>query len=441
MSLTGRSTLSLRKKDVLEQKQAGSAYKRIVFAHKAAANETGIDLTNLTAPSEMTSLGFTNPNTQELLAAKILFYKKNVTVVSSSKGVLIQDLSYTIPTNSRIAFQGFVSDENEIFTVIIDSAVKDGLQAIDSSRVIATGTLPATQVQFNVGTPFQVGKHITQQVGSVMVFVDGIQQFRNSNNSSVTKDANYFEVDAGGGLGNIIELNSADPLNDRSILVIGEVTAERPLGSTMAVVESLAGQVDAMIPTLAALAGVPETNFQAAPNNVDLKSFGDTVYSILELEILDPNTYSSVRLNTANGYGSTNTRIRRFLNINENIGPDISYSDSATLGSSFTINSDGVYYISYTEGHAGDSTVSISLNSTNLTTNATTIAANTNNELLSHQRSGSVIYSSISWVGFLPAGSIIRPHTDAQAPNDVDAVKFSIAKVGQKRKIKDVIGL
>jgi hypothetical protein len=42
-------------------------------------------------------------------------------------------------------------------------------------------------------------------------------------------------------------------------------------------------------------------------------------------------------LNTVNGYGSTNTCIRRFTNLTNSIGSDVLYQDSASLGASFTI--------------------------------------------------------------------------------------------------------
>jgi hypothetical protein len=277
MSLTGRNTLSLRKRDVLEQKQAGSAYKRLVFAHKAtSAGQTGINITSLTQPSEMAALGFTNPSTAELQAGKMLFYKKNLTVISSSKGLLIQDLSYTVPTNERIAFQGFTSDENEIFTCVLESSVKDGLQVVDAIAITSTGELAISATDYNVGTPFQVGKNISTQMGSVLVFRDGVLQARNPSNG--TSGGNYQEVDAGGGLGSIIRFNDAPVSTPASIIVVSNGSvAERPTGSMMAVVESLAGQMDLVIPTVAALAGQPQTNFQGAPNNVDLKNFGDKV--------------------------------------------------------------------------------------------------------------------------------------------------------------------
>ena len=40
-------------------------------------------------------------------------------------------------------------------------------------------------------------------------------------------------------------------------------------------------------------------------------------------------TPSMVRLNTSNGYGSTNVKIRRFTNIITTQGSDITYVDSA----------------------------------------------------------------------------------------------------------------
>ena len=285
MSLTGRNTLSLRKKDVLEQKQAGSAYKRLVFAHKAtAAGQTGINITSLTQPSEMAALGFTNPSTAELQAGKMLFYKKNLTVISSSKGLLIQDLSYTVPTNERIAFQGFTSDENEIFTCVLESSVKDGLQVVDAIAITSTGDLAISATDYNVGTPFQVGKNITTQMGSVLVFRDGVLQARNDSNGLT--GGNYKEVDAGGGLGSIIRFNDTPVSTPASIIVVSNGSvAERPTGSLMAVVESLAGQMDLVIPTVAALAGQPETNYQGAPNNVDLKNFGDKVAALLTAEV------------------------------------------------------------------------------------------------------------------------------------------------------------
>lgn len=50
---------------------------------------------------------------------------------------------------------------------------------------------------------------------------------------------------------------------------------------------------------------------------------------------------SNVRLDTANGYGSTATKIRRFTNERVNFGSGIQYVDDATNGASFTANRSG----------------------------------------------------------------------------------------------------
>lgn len=281
MAIIGRGSKSLRKKDVQESKQIALGFKKLVFAHEASAGDTTINLGSLSAPSEMT--GFTNPSSAELASANLFFFRKNLTLVSSLRGTLVDYLSYDVTNSTNITLK-FDAEEGEIFVGTVDANPRTGLNLVAGSPIIATGTLTKGTTGFNVGTPFKTGEFPLQQIGEVVVYVDGVQQFRNTGNSSSTLDGNYYEVESGGGLGTIIRFNTADPTNDRSVMVhsIG-VVAEKPDGSQKAEIENIAGQVDQMVPTLAALAGVPETVFQAAPNNVDLKQFGDRV---LELEKL-----------------------------------------------------------------------------------------------------------------------------------------------------------
>lgn len=75
---------------------------------------------------------------------------------------------------------------------------------------------------------------------------------------------------------------------------------------------------------------------------------------------------SAIRLNTANGVGSTNTSVLRFTNQVLNTGSDITYADSATLGATFTINASGIYAISLTHAAVGAGDFSITRNSTAL---------------------------------------------------------------------------
>ena len=96
MAITGNNALSIRKKDLSNQKSIAVGFKKIVFAHKAAAGETGISVGSLNAPSELTSKGFTNPSASEIMASDMRFYRKNVKIVSSAKGELMDYISYDI---------------------------------------------------------------------------------------------------------------------------------------------------------------------------------------------------------------------------------------------------------------------------------------------------------------------------------------------------------
>jgi len=122
-----------------------------------------------------------------------------------------------------------------------------------------------------------------------------------------------------------------------------------------------------------------------------------------------PTTPSMVRLNTANGYGSTNTVIRRFTTAVTNQGSDITYADSATLGATFTINTTGVYAISYVDCLNSSQTIGISLNSNQLTT---PIYAITQSAILAVAQSGTNNPGGmVSWTGLLTANDVIRAHT------------------------------
>ena len=137
---------------------------------------------------------------------------------------------------------------------------------------------------------------------------------------------------------------------------------------------------------------------------------------------------SYVRVNTANGTGSTNTKIRRFTNTVNIAGVDITYADSATLGGTFTINTNGVYSVSYSDQFSSASTYGISINSTQLTTNlqsinVVNILSGTSNALANYSAASSATF-------YATTGDIVRAHIDAGV-SGVNTVmcQFTIARV------------
>jgi hypothetical protein len=135
---------------------------------------------------------------------------------------------------------------------------------------------------------------------------------------------------------------------------------------------------------------------------------------------------SMVRLYTANGYGSTNTRIRRFTTVATNIGSSITYTDSATLGASFTINNSGVYSINYSDQFNTADALAITLNDT-----APTGAPVVGETLSVDQSTGTNAPCSAAWTGYLTAGNVIYARSSGGSPAGVNtyANVFTIVRV------------
>lgn len=300
--ITGKESLSIKKLDVAQSKLSSMGFQKIRFMHKATAGDTTINLASLTVPTEATSNGFAQPNASILNSLNLSQWRENFTLESSLRGKLTEFLGFTLSGANKINLL-FSAEDGEIFTGLMDYVARTGNTIVDAQPLVVSGTLTAGSTDFNVGTPFQVGLYSSAQVGAVMVFVDNQLALRNSGNSvpGAGVEGDYYEVNAGGGLGQVIRFNQADLVNDRGIVVVSVGSlVERPNASQLALIQSLAGQVDSMIPTLAALAGVPATTFQGAPNDVNLKAFGDTVAansaSITSLQSTKQNLIETVML-------------------------------------------------------------------------------------------------------------------------------------------------
>lgn len=139
---------------------------------------------------------------------------------------------------------------------------------------------------------------------------------------------------------------------------------------------------------------------------------------------------SMVRLHTLNGYGATNTKIRRFSTAVTNTGSAITYADSASDGASFTINETGLYDITYTDHFTSANSMGISLNSSQLTTDVTSIT--TADRLTVGYVGGANFSLAISWSGLLNKDDVIRPHTNGTATGvNASLGQFTIAKIGK----------
>lgn len=279
-SIHGKNTLSFRREKTSESSSTPIITKDIKFAHEASAGETSINLTALNLPSNL--INFSNPTGTQLDAINLKANDSNLVLVSSLRGTLQLGLSYYVSTRDKITLT-FAAAEGEIFTghVRLTQATAN---VVDAQSFQITGTLTAGNTDIALGKAFNLNANPTTQIGEVILYINGVQQFRNVGNATAAPaaDGNYEEVDAGNGKTNLLRINQALGADVPYAVVSNGLIVEQDCDGHQQQIDSLAGQIDAMIPTVANLAGVPETNFQAGPNSVDLKAFADKLYSTSE---------------------------------------------------------------------------------------------------------------------------------------------------------------
>lgn len=129
-----------------------------------------------------------------------------------------------------------------------------------------------------------------------------------------------------------------------------------------------------------------------------------------------------VLVHTGNGFGSTNTKIRRFTTTFEDLGTAITYADSATLGATFTITEDGFYFYSYVDASNSALNFGISVNSSELTTNIESITAADRLRVIQTDVTTPI---EISGILKLSIGDVVRAHTNGAGAGATDETSTS----------------
>jgi hypothetical protein len=184
--------------------------------------------------------------------------------------------------------------------------------------------------------------------------------------------------------------------------------------------------------TAAASINLPHGVAPTSPVNGDMwtttsGAFARVNGATVQLDSAPLNSF--VRVNTINGNGSTNTAIRRWTTTVSSSGSDITYADSAANGGSFTINTAGVYAISYTESStAGGMDFGISLNTTGLTTDIASLAT-PSERLVMSSTGGASFKGNCSVTVRLAASDVIRAHNNLSATGNGTIGSFTITRV------------
>ena len=134
----------------------------------------------------------------------------------------------------------------------------------------------------------------------------------------------------------------------------------------------------------------------------------------------------------ANGYGSTNTRVRRWTNTLLSIGADITISQSAANGDKFTVNVDGVYHVSYCDQFNSNAVFGIVKNGTEGATAINGVTETASQVVLSAAQvmTNLNIPNTASWCGFFQAGDYVWAQTLADpSGTNTEFEKFCITRI------------
>lgn len=134
----------------------------------------------------------------------------------------------------------------------------------------------------------------------------------------------------------------------------------------------------------------------------------------------------SVVIYTGNGFGSTNTKIRRWSSITT-LGTAVAHTDSATLGGSISFTEWGTYEISYTDiSYSGAYSAGISKNTTQPTTAIYNITSA--DRLGWTAGNAGVGPASVTVSDFCVPGDIIRAHGDGSGHVSSAYASFRVIK-------------
>lgn len=136
---------------------------------------------------------------------------------------------------------------------------------------------------------------------------------------------------------------------------------------------------------------------------------------------------SAVRVTSGSTYGSTNTDIRIFTDVEYNLGSDIVYATSATLGDSFTVQRTGLYAVSYSDSFNIGDNMGISKNAASL--NTAIHVASPEERLGISGTSASGNPETVGGQFYFQAGDIIRAHTNAQNQTPGSYASFTITSL------------
>lgn len=156
-------------------------------------------------------------------------------------------------------------------------------------------------------------------------------------------------------------------------------------------------------------------------------------------EVFVETSDSEVTVYDKAGYGTTGTRVYRFVNLLKNLGSAISYEQDSVNGDRFICEEDGVYHIMFTDDTDGDNYgIGVSVNASSLTAEFGSLPAAEKLTAMNYDNTGAS-RDTVSGSFVLKKGDIVRAHGhNVGSASGGSFARFTITKIGQLKRAAPV---
>lgn len=415
---TGKGTKSIRKSQQGNDIIPSVGFLNTLAKHKATLGQTVINISSLTVPPEATALGFVQPSGGTLAAIDLQRFKNNVQVSSSFRGLMDNPLDYQITGTQQITLQ-VAALESEIFTISMQARPRVGTTLVAAQPRVQSYTLPVGSTDIPVGVAYTVNAQPGNDSGDFMVFVDKVLMQRNTSNSAPGSgiEGDYQEI-AG-----FVRMNSIDFTNDRRVTLVWVGALLDNPDSSYSIIQTVASQIDAMIPTLAALAGVPESTFQGAPNDPALLAFANRVTDLENrLNNVAYNNYDYVEY--GGGVRQASNRIFPTNQLANMAQGAFDVSTFASAGELKCVKAGWYTFKAKIQMNA--------LGTSSITRNNSVAVNGANTDVLESLVPVTATEHGISWTGYIAANTIVSFNCSAALSGNTNTQMFFASYLGTK---------
>lgn len=292
--MQGKGTLSRRsKKQASDRKLAIGIRESIPFAHQMVGGETEFDLASMTLPDDPGQL--TNPSPELVRSIGAQNIRAGLRLYNGS-GKRVPATEYTV-IGTKISFTNITAGADEIFFGELRDVPVTSQAFMSGRKHSITGFLLPGETQFNLGFNVRLSDidTATDRNGPIRVERQRVPQYLNTEFETpvTTEDGDYSLVRAGNTeFATVIEFN--DPgsvlpggLPEFISVETRQIQIDKETDSLRSEVEVLSGGLYRLADLFSQAQGVTVAEIlQFSPSLIQLKQFGDLVFSMLDISIM-----------------------------------------------------------------------------------------------------------------------------------------------------------